>query len=541
MAFFQGSSNFTIQGAHFTNVTGAQHNHIQEDLVQCLHTKKSLRTIWDEYQDIPTGKIYLKRSIGETVVKRAFRRGCSRLEARCIISVARIHGEDRDLEFLHVGYSGRDAFKAFMLDFKQFSHVKNVNIAQLFGYNKSQSGVPALIFYDALIPVAHVFERNQFSSLLYTYFDYQVSITGITDCEVDFGELWIDPKTGALCRGPYMQVSSNRNFWSFLSLQTYSDEESVLQYLAQTLPAHYIIRGLRWCSKITEREVTDEEAASRLSSLHSVIYKSVSCEAIARWPGDVNSLYLGLLEVDSVPHAIRKSKATFNNGTMRFTFTPWNIHDFRWLWLHYGMCPQGDREILMDSWLSQAYHVFNQFGIREDEYGEYSVLRGFWVMIVSDEEEHKVPQTNTYVQFNRPLYLFVRPIPRCSDHKAIWNSWAEKSKCFWSFDSSGLKEMSDDTRASLRLPSLKSIMGVWDHGWDCSAYDAMQKLSAFHGFDPMSTDFAQSLGFSIFEIVGDDDRFHDLEAAYDDEDTEKDPDQADSSDDEIIVYPIRAG
>ncbi|KAI3620766.1 hypothetical protein WG66_011346 [Moniliophthora roreri] len=511
MAFFQGSSNFTIQGAHFTNVTGAQHNHIQGDLVQCLHTKKSLRTIWDE--DIPTGKIYLKRSIGETVVKRAFRRGCSRLEARCIISVARIHGEDRDLEFLHVGH------------------------LCLISNNSLMSRMSTLLNYLDII---------------------KVSITGITDCEVDFGELWIDPKTGALCRGPYMQVSSNRNFWvrgigahlipndrcsskSFLSLQTYSDEESVLQYLAQTLPAHYIIRGLRWCSKITEREVTDEEAASRLSSLHSVIYKSVSCEAIARWLGDVNSLYLGLLEVDSVPHAIRKSKATFNNGTMRFTFTPWNIHDFRWLWLHYGMCPQGDREILMDSWLSQAYHVFNQFGIREDEYGEYSVLRGFWVMIVSDEEEHKVPQTNTYVQFNRPLYLFVRPIPRCSDHKAIWNSWAEKSKCFWSFDSSGLKEMSDDTRASLRLPSLKSIMGVWDHGWDCSAYDAMQKLSAFHGFDPMSTDFAQSLGFSIFEIVGDDDRFHDLEAAYDDEDTEKDPDQADSSDDEIIVYPIRAG
>uniref|UniRef100_A0A0W0G9T4 Uncharacterized protein n=1 Tax=Moniliophthora roreri TaxID=221103 RepID=A0A0W0G9T4_MONRR len=74
---------------------------------------------------------------------------------------------------------------------------RSTKVAQLFGYNDSQFAPPALIFYDALVPVAHIFEQNQFSSLLYIYFEYQFRANHISSTDVDFCELWVQPRTGA--------------------------------------------------------------------------------------------------------------------------------------------------------------------------------------------------------------------------------------------------------------------------------------------------------------------------------------------------------
>ncbi|ESK81680.1 hypothetical protein Moror_15862 [Moniliophthora roreri MCA 2997] len=80
------------------------------------------------------------------------------VNAHHTVNIATIHGEDKDLKFLHIAYSGPDALKAFHQDFEQFSCVRDVAVAQLFGYNDGQFALPALIFYDALVPVAHIFE-----------------------------------------------------------------------------------------------------------------------------------------------------------------------------------------------------------------------------------------------------------------------------------------------------------------------------------------------------------------------------------------------
>ncbi|EEB89561.1 hypothetical protein MPER_12324, partial [Moniliophthora perniciosa FA553] len=175
---FKGSSRFTIENGNFTNIEGTRHvNHIQGNLEQyTVIQEERERTIWDEFTRVPMGKVRIKRSEGDTdcsrvhITKGRWKRVT--VNARRTINVASIQGEDTDLEFLYITYSGSDAFKAFDQDFEQFSRIRSLNVDQLFGYNDGQFALPALIFYDALVPVSRIWERNGFSSLLYTYFDY---------------------------------------------------------------------------------------------------------------------------------------------------------------------------------------------------------------------------------------------------------------------------------------------------------------------------------------------------------------------------------
>ena len=54
------------------------------------------------------GKVYLKRKIAESEVRKN-EKGWKHLNARRTICAARIRDEDKDEEFLHVQYTGRDA------------------------------------------------------------------------------------------------------------------------------------------------------------------------------------------------------------------------------------------------------------------------------------------------------------------------------------------------------------------------------------------------------------------------------------------------
>ncbi|EEB97966.1 hypothetical protein MPER_02612, partial [Moniliophthora perniciosa FA553] len=104
-------------------------------------------TIWDDYKNIPTWKIRLKKSLGATPVKKDWEVGRGYLDACREINVVSVNGEDKDSEFLYIVYTGPDAVEAFLCDFKDFSHVKNLNYIELFGYNRG-TALPALVFYD---------------------------------------------------------------------------------------------------------------------------------------------------------------------------------------------------------------------------------------------------------------------------------------------------------------------------------------------------------------------------------------------------------
>ncbi|ESK82017.1 hypothetical protein Moror_8409, partial [Moniliophthora roreri MCA 2997] len=111
-----GCSEFTISGGQFTNVQG--------NLVQYMQQAEKELTRWDDYRHIRTGDVYVTSVIGESEVTEYNETRQGKVTVRVIrhqkvmahrkINIARIFTGDRfgDVEFLHVQYSGEDAYKA---------------------------------------------------------------------------------------------------------------------------------------------------------------------------------------------------------------------------------------------------------------------------------------------------------------------------------------------------------------------------------------------------------------------------------------------
>ncbi|KAI3602598.1 hypothetical protein WG66_009360 [Moniliophthora roreri] len=515
----QGSSRITVEHSQFTNVGRDQHNNnnVRGDLIQYFNREE--RQEW--YYNVPTCKVRLKRRVGETLVQRWDQRKWRHLNACRKISIASISGEDKDSEFLYILYTGPDAFKAFQQDFEQFSSIKDINCVQLYGYNQGTS-LPALPL--APVPFSQIFEQNQLSPLLYTYICCQFGVAQIASNILDVCELWINPRTGQLSRGPFFgsfqilaylasgfSSNSASNNPTPLPLQAYSDSTTIFNYLIQTLTAYNILQGINTSSRGTYEVIANKDTASVLLSLPGTIYHITHREIIARWPGDRKKWYYKPDHQWNIPDAMWESKVDMNNGSIRFTVLPSDIQDLQNQ--SFGLCYTllGEWNELTESWLSQAHSVFSQLGICKDEWEEYTILSCFWLSFQC-QKKHSA-QKNRDISASEPLYLFIQPIPRPSDSETTWNSWVMRSKYFWSFDSSGCREMSEDLQVSLELLSFASQIEVWHIWWNCSAYDAIQQLHASKGFNPKTLSLTQSLKLPIFEVVGGEGRLEELQDA----------------------------
>uniref|UniRef100_A0A0W0EYW8 Uncharacterized protein n=1 Tax=Moniliophthora roreri TaxID=221103 RepID=A0A0W0EYW8_MONRR len=427
------------------------------------------RRFWGEYTRVSTGKIHIKRSIGDAQVREQDEENRSWRHVVAYRTFNHVELQDQgNSDFLYVTYRGQDASEAFHRDFKQFSRVRNLNVAQLFGYNDT---LPALIFYD----VAHIWEQNKFSSLLYIYFEYVFGEVHVSDENMDLRELWIHPKTGALCAGPFVQYSSHSSITyyasgfktnsmsskkpCFLSLQTYKDSSALFTYLTRRLSARNIIRGIDWCRRGTLERVADEETTFVLSSLPDTIYRGTQHTIIARWLGNMKECHYRPEREKNLPDGMQP--VCIANNSVRIMITQ-----------------------------SQISHFCDQ--------EEHFIAHGFWLYLrCKHQRALKSNDIST-----KPIYLFTRPIPRPSDSKSIWNAWIEGKKYFWSFNRSGGEEISEDTQLSLGLPSFTSRFEIRHNWWGDNTYNAIRQLHVSKGFDPQTTDFAQSLGLPNFRIVG---------------------------------------
>ncbi|ESK87471.1 hypothetical protein Moror_11597 [Moniliophthora roreri MCA 2997] len=515
MPLVQGSSDFDICNNQITVVEGSQYNDNRTFQIVRRETRKL--TIWDEFERVRTGNINLIKAVATSDIYDDndgpwwSRNRNRRTVARRTISIARIRGEDKEAEFLYVGYSGPEARQAFERDFDQFSAVKHLNVAQLFGYSDSQYGLPALIFYDALIPLNHVLlanERINHWRWVKTYFTLHAIVAGLVENSphTDPGALWIEPRSGALRRGPYV-----RGAWSLfrscapfsishfnpLSIQTYSDTNAIVDYLIRTFPIDTIFVQRLDLEEvfIWETELSFLELWPYLVNLR---WKEVFLTA--RWTG----LTPILREVCvSRRNLLPKRRVVMKDGSVRLRFTDFTDTTYL-LRLRYKLF-HGNRPLdIRRAWLAQAHSIFSQLGIPEYEWGDYSITDRFYV-------QFRPIEVNTYqTASNKPTpYLFVRPIPHLSDDKTTWRSWAE-STYFWSFDRSGQEEMSESTRVSLGLPSFETEISVRYRYWDCEMYKLMERFQHFKGFDPTTTDYARSCGYPLMQVVPDEDRFQEL-------------------------------
>ncbi|KAF9254905.1 hypothetical protein L218DRAFT_847720, partial [Marasmius fiardii PR-910] len=73
---------------------------------------------------------------------------------------------------------------------------------------------------------------------------------------------------------------------------------------------------------------------------------------------------------------------------------------------------------------------------------------------------------------------------------------------FWSHDPSGHDSLSPHMCRYLGLPiNLSVTLDYCQNSWPTKFYKALHNYQVARGFDPTTTDFAQSLGHPIFEII----------------------------------------
>ncbi|ESK83405.1 hypothetical protein Moror_15608 [Moniliophthora roreri MCA 2997] len=458
---------------------------------QCLSCRGGLDRTGDRfacfshriiYKRIPTVNIIINKIASNTEARRYDDTNLSRIDARRIISSVRVAGEDKASEFLHVRYSGCDAFKVFKRDFEHFSRVKDPNVAQLFGYNDNQCGLLALIFYDALIPVTNVLRQNKLSSILYAYFEIQLEymVASIPpNREIELSELWVDPRTGACRGGPYVPISCDHDRWAMngfglskmgienispLSIQTLSDNNAVLDYLTKTIPTRKIVVGIGRSNKRTPQWLADEEAVYMLRSFANSIYNRCNGDIIARWGAGVKKgLYY------------------------RFMITLADLQRVSEINLQYALHVPKSFDTLRMSWLAQAYSIFSQLQIPEDKWEDYSIHNDLWLSL--RKEEYSQSQGNgTGVIIIPPVYLFIQPVPCPSADEQVWRDWVQGKKFFWSFDPSGAEKITEPLEATLGLPAFTCKMLINNRHWHHSTYDIIENLHIFRGFNPSTAD-----------------------------------------------------
>ncbi|ESK83274.1 hypothetical protein Moror_15060 [Moniliophthora roreri MCA 2997] len=377
--------------------------------------------------------------------------------------------------------------------------VRDPYVAQLFGYNNNQNGLLALIFYNALIPLSHiVLNNNILSPVLNGYFCHQLSLWQ-PDARIAMNNLWIDPKTGALCQGPQIRIpgfkrwklwgstsnSMPNNHFPALSIQTYRDTSATFDYLTKTVSTLNIIRGIAGCYRPYKEKVAEKEAIFILKTYPGAIYQRHTQQIIARLPATARDrLQYYLRRADVGSNAMRKNLVVMKNGSVRFTVTPMDIKHAKDMLLQYSIC---QFTTLARSWITQVHSVYSQLQIHKDKWNEYYMYRGLELNFKC-KRHHSRPQENTDL------------------------TSSESTKYFWSFDSSGKEKMSQAMQVSLGLPSFTFTIDVDYLDWDQSAYEAIKMLHDYHHFDSTTTALADSVGLPILEVVGDDDWFEELDA-----------------------------
>uniref|UniRef100_A0A0W0FCD4 Uncharacterized protein n=1 Tax=Moniliophthora roreri TaxID=221103 RepID=A0A0W0FCD4_MONRR len=503
MSFIQECSDFDICNNQITVVEGSQYNDNRTFQIVRRETRES--SIRDEFERVRTGNINLIKAVATSDIYEYDGRWWShnrRTVTRRTISIARIRGEDKEAEFLYVRYSGPEAHQAFKRDFDQFSAVKY-----------------------ALIPLNRVLLENEENKWVELYFRLQVAVAGIRDDSffsfIDPDALWIEPRSGTLRRGPYVQskayplrqlfdVPSNSHL-DPLSIQTYSDTNTVIDYLVRIFPIDMIFKEVGTRVKSQLQRVT---AFGPWPYLVSSLRKRNQQHVIARWTElTVIPQYVC---VEARVNYVQRCGVLMEDGSVRFQFA--DPPCFRYLQLQYRLFHGSEQLDIESVWLAQAHSIFSQLGVHEDEWEDYSIVDSFHLTLYP----YNYWRRKAGIASNKPTpYLFVRPIPRPSDDETTRRSRIE-SMYFWSLDPSGQEEMSESTKVSLGLPSFETTIEFWYKSWDFKTYKLIESFQRFKGFDPKATDYARSLGYPLLQVVGDEDRFQELKESNDDCSTSED-------------------
>ncbi|KAI3609623.1 hypothetical protein WG66_001342 [Moniliophthora roreri] len=487
---FSNNSDFQIgggEGETTVNIVGRdQHN--QNFYGKVIHVPaEKKRTKYDEFRYIISGDIY---GVEEVVTRDIrdlwhFPNGPSsacQVKARRMIYSAKIHGKG-NANFTVISYGGPDARAAWEKDFVDFSKSQKPDTIQLFGINQSE--VPALIFYDKLIPVGNGFKEESVWTSMYLHY-----VREHEGCESE-SQLWIDTKRGRICRGPDGPRIRNRT-GLLLDEKARLNVPLTMEMLREDISFRYlltvgarldrlVLRHAQWWQR---SRVPSSD--SKMHGLHFDVVYSDTGRMLARirCPDD---LYCGWEPNDTL------TDTHHMDGIVRYTFKPGERDAV-------VLCVKDTPDsmfLLARSWLAQTLCVFDKLSVPLSEKEEPFLVAAPQITLRGSLRRDIDYSSET------TIYLFVRLIPPDTWSTASsLKSWLLSNQShFWSFDEEGQTAIPLDACQRMGLPRLLSTVYVQKLTWPRYIYDVIGKYQTARGFDPKTRDFARSLGLPVLDVV----------------------------------------
>ncbi|ESK87325.1 hypothetical protein Moror_5734 [Moniliophthora roreri MCA 2997] len=517
---FPNASNFKIAGnAALSNVGGNQYNFrttiIGRNGGAVVHKRRKGSHRCSQFHEIIRGDIFMLQEMhseeiheweidGEGYVRNVPR-------GRRTISTAELNNA-KESKFTVMTYQGQDARKLWKKDFYEYSQLQAPHRLQLFAINQSE--MPALIFYNELIPLDHFFKGSLWMAV------YIKCLKTKYMCSKN--DLWMDTSKGIIVhgpRGPCVRVSLS-DFVVDVALHVLPSTVDMLH--AHTCARYFsksakftdnVLEGIYWkigacrisfdglppiqplpryleelwearCPPHTlEAKTMDFIGGLRFDNIYSA-----SMQPLARWPHGGSALWM----TKEVSEGFLLGPVLLENGMIRFESNRRESAEYYTASFEFKF-----RELRM-TWLSQLPRIFNALEI--DEVTDGSEIHHYALKPPVLEIMGRYSQENDYMD-TRPIYLFVSPLPM-SVSELI--SWMNDPGHYWSFDETGRSRIPEDECTRLGLPMLEpDAQGFLDLlGWPLTAHSTIHAWQSARGFDLTTTDFARHLGYPELEVFG---------------------------------------
>uniref|UniRef100_A0A0W0F603 Uncharacterized protein n=1 Tax=Moniliophthora roreri TaxID=221103 RepID=A0A0W0F603_MONRR len=359
--------------------------------------------------------------------------------------------------FTVVSYYGEDAQKEWRRDFRKFSQNQSPFRLQLFGINRSQ--VPALIFYDEMIPFAHVYKRGSLlADLCLVFFCDRLQCM--------FQELWIDSRRGHICsglEGPDFETPMDP--WRFVSAIPLT-----VELLKEDVAMRYISGNgdaMDWAMVVLARYQTQWHDFSNCDGCQVKLYGlspdllkdlrfdtaySASLEPLAR------------LQEGLYPKWELERKSYFSQCT--------NIENGLTRVFAAHKTPDGSERcpfmLSYEVWIQAEFDVFDS-------------LSDFFQLC---DEVYSIPRESRSAST-------IDAVP--TDPSFSWYLTFSQ-KYYWSSDANGETRLSEDECTHIGLPRLiPSLIVPKLRSWPKHVYDGLYKYQVARGFDPTTIQFFERI------------------------------------------------
>ncbi|KAG7090141.1 hypothetical protein E1B28_011749 [Marasmius oreades] len=335
------------------------------------------------------------------------------------------------------------------------------------------SSTPSLILCGELVPVAHIEGRL---GLVGEY--YVKLLRRSLGCSRN--ELWMDFRKGRFCRGPvgprcrYSYDDPNtKNITVPLDLE-FLEEEVIIRYLLGKQDDRELFYVLSYTGRselLKDRPTTNYSPHVLSDSTGSMIS---FCQNLLWWS------WKGCLD----------DRQLMPDGATRLRLT----NNRRYV----EVSPAGDPS----TWLSQALSVFHSHNISLDE--DLSTYQLIYPYIKLAGKVQKSKRKQRRRRLHAPIYLFLLPSPfSCRFGRRFYS---------WSLDPTGRIPLSLDMCKYLGLPyKLSSKILYFLTSWSTKTYKTIHNYQIARGFDPRTTDLAQTLRYQIHAIVPRENPFQEVE------------------------------